>query len=359
MNNEQNISVTLDKLAFQGKGILAADESSPTIEKRFSSVGVESTPESRHHYRHTIFSSEGLEKYISGVILFDETIRNRETVQPLIDKGIQIGIKVDKGAKSFREQGACCGSNEPFVETITEGLDGLSERLKEYKEFGATFAKWRAVLSPKSSRDVIEINNLFLAIYAKKCQELDIVPIVEPEVLMDGEHPMYASYQTTDFVISNMFEKFREYGVDVESIILKPNMVVSGYDFKNEKQMPTVDQMAEATTHCLKKSVPACVRMVAFLSGGQPDGDAVINLNAINQVGNNPWYLSFSFGRELQGPALKAWASTTIEEAQKLIVARAEECSSACLGQFTSPIPDVVEPVEPVQQMSFPASMIN
>ena len=357
MNQTLDNLATLEKLAFQGKGILAADESLPTIEKRFTSVGVESTPESRHHYRHTIFSSEDLEKYISGVILFDETIRNNETIQPLIDKGIQIGIKVDKGVKSYREQGACCGSNEPFVETLTEGLDGLSYRLEEYKEFGATFAKWRAVLSPRSGRDTIEINNLFLAIYAQKCQALNIVPIVEPEILMDGEHPLYASYQTTDFVLSNMFEKFREYGVDIESIILKPNMVVAGYDFKDEKQIVTTEHVAESTLHCLKKSVPACVRMIAFLSGGQPDGNAVINLNAINQIGNNPWYLSFSFGRELQGPALKSWATSSVEETQKELIKRASDCSSACLGQLA--VDDVPVKLEeaPVSVMGLPASM--
>ena len=353
MNPQQETQETLNSIVFEGKGILAADESTPTIEKRFASVSVESTPESRHHYRNTIFSSDGLENFISGVILFDETIRNPETVQPLIDKGIKLGIKVDKGAKPYREQGACCGSNKPFVETITEGLDGLSERLKEYKTLGASFAKWRAVLAPKSSRDVIEINNMFLAIYAKKCQELGIVPIVEPEVLMDGEHPMYASYQTTDFVINDMFSKLREYGVDADSLILKPNMIVSGYTSK-EEQKATTEQVAEATIHCLKKSVPACVRMIAFLSGGQADGTAVTNLNAINQVGNLPWYTSFSFGRELQGPALKAWASVSVEESQKEIIKRASECSSASLGQYVAPEKEVVEQV---QTTGFPASM--
>ena len=194
---------------------------------------------------------------------------------------------------------------------------------------------------------------MFLAIYARKCQELGIVPILEPEVLMDGEHPMYASYQTTDFVINDMFSKLREYGVDADSLILKPNMVVSGYTSK-EEQKATTEQVAEATIHCLKKSVPACVRMIAFLSGGQADGVAVTNLNAINQVGNLPWYTSFSFGRELQGPALKAWASVSVEESQKEIIKRASECSSASLGQYVAPEKEVVEQV---QTTGFPASM--
>jgi fructose-bisphosphate aldolase class 1 len=286
-NPQMETAKTIDALSVPGKGILAADESTSTIQKRFESVGVESTPESRHHYRQALFSTEGLEQYIGGVILFDETIRNEETIAPLRDKGIQLGIKVDKGVQSYREQqGGCCGNeNKTFSESITEGLDGLSKRLVEYKDLGATFAKWRAVLSPRTARDVIEINNLFLTVYAKKCQDIGIVPIVEPEILMEGDHPMFASYQATDFV-----------------------------------------------------------------------DKAVTNLNSINQMGSLPWYVSFSFGRELQGPALKSWANSSVEEAQKELVKRASDCSSACLGQLTADTP--VQPEElSVPIVGLPASM--
>ena len=356
-NPQMETAKTIDALSVPGKGILAADESTPTIQKRFESVGVESTPESRHHYRQALFSTEGLEQYIGGVILFDETIRNEETIAPLRDKGIQLGIKVDKGVQSYREQqGGCCGNeNKTFSESITEGLDGLSERLVEYKDLGATFAKWRAVLSPRTARDVIEINNLFLTVYAKKCQDIGIVPIVEPEILMEGDHPMFASYQATDFVLGNLFAKFREYGVNIDSVILKPNMVLAGYDAPDEQQ-PPIEQVADATLHCLKKCVPASVRMIAFLSGGQPDGKAVTNLNSINQMGSLPWYVSFSFGRELQGPALKSWANSSVEEAQKELIKRASDCSSACLGQLTADTP--VQPEElSVPIVGLPASM--
>ena len=303
-----------------GKGILAADESLPTITKRLESVGVDSTEGSRHSYRYNLFSTEGLENYIGGVILFDETIRNEKTIQPLVDKGICLGIKVDKGAKPYDSNGL-----------LTEGLDGLSCRLHEYKGLGAEFAKWRAVLNVEDSDACIIANAWTLARYAKKCQDQGIVPIVEPEGLMSGGHHISVSLKFTEKVLHHVFDAAYYEGVELETMILKPNMILNGYD----RSIKTSNYVAELTTDCLKRTVPAAVPMIAFLSGGQPDGMAVKNLDVINNKFKKlPWYTTFSFGRELQTKSLALWANGKLDKAKEALLLRSGECCKATLGQL-------------------------
>ena len=319
----------INKIAAIGKGILAADESTPTITKRFESVGIESTPESRHEYRHALFSATDIEKYISGVILFDETIKNEDTICPLIDKNVCLGIKVDKGAKDYYSFGA--------NEKLTEGLDGLDDRLKEYKDLGAEFAKWRAVLNTNSPTGSIVANAYVMARYAKKCQLAGVVPIVEPEILMEGSHTIYKTFEVTTNVLHYVFEALYYEKVVLEHMILKPNMVLSGY--QNHTAHP--DDVADMTLRCFRRVVPAAVPMIAFLSGGQPDGNAVRNLNAMNREDtelHSPWYMSFSFGRELQQNALAEWASGNEQGAKEALVKRAKECSLASWGEFSEPV---------------------
>ena len=317
---------TILKLDILGKGILAADESTPTIKSRFESVSITSTPETRHDYRHTIFSAKGLQEFISGVILFDETIKNEETIKPLIDSKIVLGVKVDTGAKPYNShlQG----------ERLTEGLDGLSERLRGYKRLGAEFAKWRAVLAPKTTVNCLRANARALAIYAKKCQKEGIVPIVEPEILMDGTHGALKSFNVTEHCLHCVFDELWKERVELESIILKPNMVMSGY--KNDKRIGP-DIVAELTIACFKRTVPSAVPVIAFLSGGQPKQESVENLNAMNQESPDlfhPWYLTFSFGRELQKSALKQWSLGHKDEAQKQLLKKAKDCSNATWGEL-------------------------
>lgn len=319
----------INKIASGGKGILAADESTPTINKRFDSVGVECTPESRHDYRYSLFSSEGMENYISGVILFDETIKNEKTIRPLRDKGVCLGIKVDKGAKPY----ASFGTDDK----LTEGMDGLDDRLREYKDLGAEFAKWRAVLNVGGSIGSIVANAYGLARYAKKCQLKGIVPIVEPEVLMEGKHTIYETFQATQLVLQQVFEALRYETVVLEHMILKPNMVLAGY--QNDTSLP--DEVADMTLRCFSRSVPAAVPMIAFLSGGQPDGNAATNLNAMNSEScpiYSPWYLSFSFGRELQQRALASWSAGYDLGAKEEFLRRAKECSLATWGELREPL---------------------
>jgi len=316
---------TITKLSSSGKGILAADESTPTMGKRLSKVGIENTEKNRHEYRRTIFSTGGLDEYISGVILFDETIRNYETVGPLLRSNIALGIKVDKGAKPYDTNGG----------KLTEGLDGLSERLREYKKFGVKFAKWRAVLNIDDTDACIIANAWTLARYAKKCQLEGLVPIVEPEILMDGSHDIYKSSLVTEKVLHHVFDALYYEGVELENIILKPNMVLFGYGF-NKRLSYSFEQTglfnpARKTLECFNRSVPAAVPMIAFLSGGQPDIEAISNLNQINKRGS-PWYLSFSFGRALQSGALELWGQGKSLEAQEWIINRAKECSDAVKG---------------------------
>ena len=314
---------TINKLAEYGKGILAADESTPTIEKRLASVGVDSTPGTRHNYRHTLFSTDGLENYISGVILYDETLRStvegESTVAPLREKGIALGIKVDKGAKSYGDE---C--------KLTEGLDGLTERLREYKDMGAEFAKWRAVINIDDSGSCILANAWNLARYAKKCQLENIVPIVEPEVIMDGTHTIYDSIKTTERVLHHVFDAMFYEKVELEHMILKPNMILNGYD-SGISNHP--GETADTTVKSFRRTVPAAVPMIAFLSGGQDDGVAVANLNAMN-IYTESWYMSFSFGRELQQNALRLWAEGKKEDAKDALLERANQCSLATQGDF-------------------------
>lgn len=287
-----------------GRGILAADESTPTIKKRFDTISAESTEENRRSYREMLFTTPGAADHISGVILFDETLRQSTsdgTPFPvyLAERGMVPGIKVDKGAKALVGYPG---------EKVTEGLDGLRERLAEYRELGAQFAKWRAVIdidADMPSDFCIHANAHALARYAALCQEAGIVPIVEPEVLMDGAHDIERCAEVTNRTLERTFAELKAHRVSLDGIVLKPNMVISG--MKCARQAP-VEEVAEATVECLAANVPADVPGIAFLSGGQSDVDATAHLNAMNRLGPHPWELSFSYGRALQAAALGAWS---------------------------------------------------
>jgi fructose-bisphosphate aldolase class I len=323
-----------------GKGILAADESSGTIKKRFDSIGVQSTEDNRRDYREMLFRTEAaMSEYISGVILYDETIRQKaKDGTPLVSlieqSGAIPGIKVDAGA---RELAGAPG------EKITEGLDGLRERLKEYYELGARFAKWRAVIDigregdrSMPSRYCIRANTHALARYAALCQEANIVPIVEPEVLMDGDHGADRCFEVTEFTLRQLYADLFEQGVALEGTILKPNMVVSG---KKCAKQAGVEEVAEKTVRCFRGAVPAAVPGIVFLSGGQSDVDATAHLNAMNAeyASMIPWKLSFSYGRALQAAPLKAWAgkAENIEAGQKAFLHRARMNGLAQLGKWS------------------------
>ena len=316
-----------------GKGLLAADESSGTIKKRFDAVGIESTPESRRDYRELLFrSSEAMSKYVSGVILYDETIRQKAKdgtalVALIQQSGAIPGIKVDKGSKPL----AACPS-----EQVTEGLDGLRERLAEYRELGARFAKWRAVIDIGPgipSHTCVVANAHALGRYAALCQEQDIVPIVEPEVLMDGAHDMDRCYQVTEFVLKETFEQLYEQRIALEGMVLKPNLVVPG---KKSGQRASVEEVAERTLKLLKNCVPPAVPGIAFLSGGQSDEEATAHLDALNRLGELPWHLTFSYGRALQAAPQKAWSgkSENVAAAQRAFTHRARMNALAALGQW-------------------------
>lgn len=287
-----------------GKGILAADESTPTIKKRFDTIAAESTEESRRSYREMLFTAPGAADYIGGVILFDETLRQSTsdgTPFPVFlnERGMIPGIKVDKGAKAL--------AGFPR-EKVTEGLDGLRERLDEYRELGARFAKWRAVIDIDAdipSDYCIGANAHALARYAALCQEAGIVPIVEPEVLMDGAHDIGRCAVVTHRTLERTFAELVEHRVALDGLVLKPNMVISG---KKCDRQASVEEVAEATVECLIAKVPEDVPGIAFLSGGQSDVDATAHLSAMNKLGPHPWELSFSYGRALQAAALGAWA---------------------------------------------------
>ena len=308
----------VDHIFKENKGILAADESGGTIEKRLASVGIESTSQTRHLYRHTLFSTQGMSKYIGGVILFDETIRSLETTAPLRAQGINLGIKVDTGAKDYGTQ------------KITEGLDGLTDRLSEYRDLGASFAKWRAVLTTESTLNNIKINCAIMSVYAKRCQEAGIVPIVEPEVLMDGIHTSGLAYRITGTAIRELFAALERERVNLETLILKPNMIVSGYDSHSRS---SVSEVAYLTLKCFKNHVPAAVGAIAFLSGGQKDKDVLDNLACMNEDFYLPWTLSFSFGRTMQNGALRLWAEGNPEEAKDWTLQRAKDCCEAVSGR--------------------------
>ena len=298
---------TANALVTAGKGILAADESTSTIGRRFAGINVENTEENRRDYREMLFRTAGASEYISGVILFDETIRQKAAdgtplMELLTNQGIIPGIKVDNSTHPL--------SGAPG-EVITEGLDGLRERLNEYREMGARFAKWRAVITigPKiPSRYCIETNAHALARYAALCQEASLVPIVEPEVLMDGDHDIDRCYEVTEATLRDVFYQLGNQQVSLDGMLLKPNMVLSGKDARNRAGP---EEVAERTVACFMRTVPAAVPGIVFLSGGQNDDEATVNLNAISLYGATvgvPWELSFSYGRGLQAAPQKAWA---------------------------------------------------
>lgn len=332
--NVSELSSTASAIVAPGKGILAADESTGTIKKRFDKIGVESTEETRRAYRDLLFTSEGVEEFISGVILFDETIRQSSSdgvpfPKVLAGKGIMPGIKVDKGAKPL----ALVAEGE----TVTEGLDGLRERLAEYRELGARFAKWRAtytITDDLPSAYAIAVNADALARYAALCQEADIVPIVEPEVLMDGTHTIERSYEVTAAVLEAVFRSLYDQRIEHEGMLLKPNMVLPGYE--SPKQVAD-DEIAATTVRCFRHVVPASVPGIVFLSGGQSDEEATSRLNAMNRMGPHPWELSFSYGRALQQAALKAWKGDDAnrEAAQRAFYHRAKMNSLARSGKYS------------------------
>jgi len=324
---------TIEALLVRGKGILAADESSPTIAKRFAEINLPSTEESRQRYREILFTTRGLDEFISGVILFDETLRQKTrdgVLMPrtLAEQGMLPGIKVDKGAVAL--------SN--FAdEKITQGLDGLRERLKEYRELGARFTKWRAVIAIADripTQTCIEANARTLAVFAALSQEAGLVPMVEPEVLMDGDHSIGRCEEVTTVTLNSVFAALFEHRVVLEQMLLKTGMVLSGKDCS---QQADAAEVAEATIRCLLRSVPVAVPGIVFLSGGQSDKAATQRLNAICRVSDAPWKLSFSFGRALQAPALKIWKGSqdNVAAAQAALHHRAKCNGLAVEGKYS------------------------
>ena len=316
-----------------GKGIIAIDESNATIAKRFQSVGIDNTEENRRAYREMLLTTPKLGDYISGAILFDETIRQSTRggvpfTRVMVDNGIIPGIKVDKGPQSL--------AGFPG-EVVTEGLDGLRGRLEEYYKLGARFAKWRAVINigeDVPSGTCIEANSHALARYAALCQEQGLVPMVEPEVLMDGSHDIQTCYEVTEVVLRSLFDALYNHNVMLEGTILKASMVVPG---KDSGEQASVDDVAENTLMCLKTAVPAILPGIVFLSGGQSDEDATAHLDAMNRMGPHPWPLSFSYGRAMQSAALKIWSQDLVgnlQRAQETVYARARDNGLAALGQW-------------------------
>ncbi len=330
----KRLQETAQAMVAPGKGILAADESAPTIEKRLKSIGVESTEENRRSYRQLLLTTPGLADHISGVILFDETLRQSTTdripfVDVLTKQGILPGIKVDTGAKDL--------AGSPG-EKVTEGLEGLPERLAEYRKLGARFAKWRGVIAigkDLPTDDCVGANAKALAQYAILCQDEGLVPIVEPEVLMDGDHDIHMCEEVTSGVLQETFDQLVEHGVLLEGVILKPNMVLPG---TKSSTPATVAEIAEITLRCLQNTVPSAVPGICFLSGGQSPEEATINLNAMNTIGRHPWELSFSYGRALQEPVLKAWggSSENAVAAQHALTVRARYNGAARDGKYSA-----------------------
>jgi fructose-bisphosphate aldolase, class I len=333
MSNDDlaNVAATLTA---DGKGILAADETVGTLTKRFDALGIQSTEQSRRTYRELLFTATGAAEFISGVIMQDETIRQKSSggtplVRVLSSQGIVPGIKVDTGAKPLA---AAPG------ETITEGLDGLRDRLAEYHGMGARFAKWRAVIriaDALPSPACVSANAHALGRYAALCQEQRLVPIVEPEVLMDGSHPIERCEEVTGMVLHAVFQALLEQGVSLEAMLLKPNMVIAG---TQNPRPASVQQVATATLRCLRRHVPAAVPGIVFLSGGQSDQVATAHLDAINRLpGPKPWKISFSYGRALQDPALEAWhgRDENVKSGQEALAQRARCNGAASRGTYT------------------------
>ena len=330
MSTLQNIA---QQLVTDGKGILAADESFATITKRFDRIALDSTATNRAAYRELLFSAEGIEQYLSGVILFDETIKQdgasgQKLVEILLAKGILPGIKVDCGAKPLPH----CPD-----EKVTEGLDGLRERLQEYHALGARFAKWRAVIAIRDdslpSSTCISVNAHALARYAALCQEQGLVPIVEPEVLMDGTHDIDRCATVTTAVLQATFAELYQQRVVLEGTLLKPNMVLAAQDCSQQEDMATV---VARTIACLRHCVPAALPGIVFLSGGQSEQVATAHLNALNKVEGQPWHLSFSYGRALQNSAMQTWGGKPAnkEQAQRVFLHRCRMNSLAARGEY-------------------------
>lgn len=327
------LAQTARSLVAPGKGILAADESTPTITKRFQSIGVESTEETRRTYRELLFTTPDIGDHLSGVILYDETIRqNASDGTPLRNvlaaKGIMPGIKVDKGAKDL--------AGFPG-EKVTEGLDGLRDRLAEYAQIGARFAKWRAVITVGHGIPTpfaLEANAHALARYAALCQEQGLVPIVEPEVLMDGDHSIEDCEAATESTLHHVFDQLYRHGVALEGMLLKPNMVLPG---KGSSQKPAPEAVAVATVGCFSRVLPSALPGVVFLSGGQTPVEATANLNAMNSLGSQPWELSFSFSRALQGPVMETWKGNAVNarNAQEVFLHRVRCAGLAREGKYT------------------------
>jgi fructose-bisphosphate aldolase class I len=333
MSNE--LATTAAAIVAPGKGILAADESTGTIEKRLKTINLANTEPNRRDYRDMLLSAPGSAEYVSGVILYDETIRQKNAAGvPFVDvlkkQGIIPGIKVDTGAKAL-----------PFCpgEMITEGLDGLRERLAEYYKLGARFAKWRAVINIGNgipSETCLAANAQALARYAALCTEANIVPIVEPEVIMDGDHTIETCYDVTERALQHLFAQLKAHRVTLEHVLLKPNMVISGTKCPRQA---SVQEVADMTIKCFLRNVPAAVPGIVFLSGGQSDELATAHLGAMNaKYKNLPWKVSFSYGRALQAPALAAWAGkpTNVDAGRKAYMKRARLNSAACHGKYTA-----------------------
>ncbi|SEB21196.1 class I fructose-bisphosphate aldolase [Paraburkholderia sartisoli] len=331
MSTASELQSTVDAMVQPGKGLLAADESGPTIAKRFKTIGVESNEEYRRAWRDLLLSTSGLGEYISGVILYEETLgqcSSKGTPLPELaaSQGIVPGIKVDLGKIPL--------AHAPGDE-ITQGLDGLAQRLAGYRKQGARFAKWRAVynISPtRPGRLAIEANADALASYAAICQEAGIVPIVEPEVLMDGDHTIARSFEVTEAVLHEVFHALHRHAVVLEHMLLKPGMVIAG----SNAGKASVEDVARQTVQVLKRTVPAAVPGVVFLSGGQTPEQATAHLDAMNRLAALPWNLSFSYGRALQEPPLQAWKglAANVAVAQKALLKRARLNSEACLGRY-------------------------
>lgn len=330
--NQEILESSVARLVKSPKGILAIDESINTCNKRFENLGVPTTEEKRRQYRELLITAPDIEKYISGYILFDETIRqsNKEGknfVSILREKGIDVGIKVDQGLADFPLHSG---------EKITQGLDGLSNRLKEYKNMGATFAKWRAVYAIGEnipSRECMTENAIILAKYAAMCQELDIVPIIEPEILINGSHSIEKCYEVTAKNLNIVFAELLKLNVFIPGIILKTSMVIPG---KDSSEIVSPEIVAQMTLKCLKNYVLAHIGGIVFLSGGQGDIEATLNLDAMHKMGPLPWPLTFSYSRAIQNPVLLAWSKNPekVQIAQILLVATAKKNSEASIGQY-------------------------
>ncbi|MDV3254876.1 MAG: fructose-bisphosphate aldolase class I [Lysobacter sp.] len=329
----EQLAETAQAMVAPGKGIIAIDESNATIKKRFDGVGIECTEENRRAYREMLLTTPRLGEHISGAILFDETLRQstRDGVpftKVMTDNGIIPGIKVDKGTHAL--------AGFPG-EVVTEGLDGLRARLEEYYKLGARFAKWRAVINIGEtipSGSCIDANAHALARYAALCQEQGLVPMVEPEVIMDGGHDIDECYQVTEVTLRSLFASLYEQNVMLEGTILKASMVLPG---TTSGEKASVEEVAAATLQCLKSTVPATLPGIVFLSGGQSDQDATAHLDAMNRMGPNPWPLSFSYGRAMQSAALKLWSQDlvgNVGKAQETVFARARDNGLAALGQW-------------------------